>query len=606
MRPGPGIMSMLPERKPRPPRQFISPLGPSDRPVPTPMGLNPDGTPYVSSLPSAAPGVPMGPDGTPGPANIPEVVEKAKQVLPSLPPKALQEVVPKIPPQVIKEVIPSLPPQTIKEVLPLCGTEVVREVMPTLPPQVIKEVVPSLPPEVAQEVIPTLPPEVAQEVVPPRRPMDADRPIGPRPPGRIPGGHPIRIPEPVGPMPMPGGGGRPPRPPFDPNLGQPPPDVQTAVDNMGWDIPGTTPGGPTSASDLPNYADWSLEELEGVKPPGVSDLPPNWQTRTQAEIAASNAPYFRAQAEIRRREQLEKAIEKGPYANIPGFGEVFSLPSVSGTSRYVDASGNSIPKELTSEWGRGRHGELYIPKEYRTTTDPAQTAVDNLPAGTRVDPAVGPIPSPEELYGEDWDMFPTPETLEEDFMPPMPPGFDPTVEHDIPEVQPPTTPIPEPFIPPEVLNPDGTPPWVDPIETAPDGGPPGGPPIGPTTVPPVTPTVPPVTPTVPPVTPTVPPVTPETTPVQGMTMEEMQKMIADMQAQQQAQAAARAAQEAEMSKQYMVYGDRTGYNPYQSGQYQSDPYGPSGVPNMGGITTIPVPGGYGIHNPVYERLRRKI
>tara|TARA_R110002110_G_scaffold119923_2_gene294704 strand:+ start:308 stop:571 length:264 start_codon:yes stop_codon:yes gene_type:complete len=87
-----------------------------------------------------------------------------------------------------------------------------------------------------------------------------------------------------------------------------------------------------------------------------------------------------------------------------------------------------------------------------------------------------------------------------------------------------------------------------------------------------------------------------------MTMEEMQAMIEEMKAAQ----AARAAQEAEMAKQYMVYGDRTGYNPYQSGQYQSDPYGPSGVPDMGGITTIPVPGGYGIHNPVYERLRRKI
>jgi hypothetical protein len=553
MRPGPGIMSMLPERKPRPPRQFISPLGPSDRPVPTPMGLNPDGTPYVSSLPSAAPGVPMGPDGTPGPANIPEVVEKAKQVLPSLPPKALQEVVPKIPPQVIKEVIPSLPPQTIKEVLPLCGTEVVREVMPTLPPQVIKEVVPSLPPEVAQEVIPTLPPEVAQEVIPPRRPMDADRPIGPRPPGKIPGGHPIRIPEPVGPMP--GGGGRPPRPPFDPNLGQPPP------------MPGRVDGRPPRPV-IPGNEPFPLDPMSPFGP------------RNQEPRLAGN---------------------------IPGFGDVFSLPSVSGTSRYVDASGNPLPREITSEWGRGRHGELMMPQEYKTTPDPAQTAVDNLPAGTRVDPAVGPIPSPEELYGEDWDMFPTPETLEEDFMPPIPSE----VEHDIPfgpsdlflpEVQPPTTPILEPFIPPEVLNPDGTPPWVDPIETAPDGGPP----IGPTTVPPVTPTVPPVTPTVPPVTPTVPPVTPETTPVQGMTMEEMQKMIADMQAQQQAQAAARAAQEAEMSKQYMVYGDRTGYNPYQSGQYQSDPYGPSGVPNMGGITTIPVPGGYGIHNPVYERLRRKI
>jgi hypothetical protein len=93
----------------------------------------------------------------------------------------------------------------------------------------------------------------------------------------------------------------------------------------------------------------------------------------------------------------------------------------------------------------------------------------------------------------------------------------------------------------------------------------------------------------------------ETTPVQGMTMEQMQQMIADMQAQQQEQAAARAAQEKETAQNYMVPGSRMGYNPYQSGQYQSDPYGPSGVPNMGGITTIPVPDGYGIYNPVYGR-----
>ena len=93
----------------------------------------------------------------------------------------------------------------------------------------------------------------------------------------------------------------------------------------------------------------------------------------------------------------------------------------------------------------------------------------------------------------------------------------------------------------------------------------------------------------------------ETTPVQGMTMEQMQQMIADMQAQQQEQAATRAAQEKQMAQNYMVPGSRMGYNPYLSGQYQSDPYGPSGVPNMGGITTIPVPGGYGIYNPVYGR-----
>jgi len=205
--------------------------------------------------------------------------------------------------------------------------------------------------------------------------------------------------------------------------------------------------------------------------------------------------------------------------------------------------------------------------------------------------------------------------------PDIPPG-----SPDTPVTPPGTGGAPPGFIPPsgpatmalvEYWNPTTGETW-----SAPSGGwtaPPGwevapsqsflpgepGEPMVPTTppppvTPPVDPTVPPVDPTVPPVDPTVPP-GPETTPVQGMTMEEMQKMIADMQAQQQEQAAARAAQEKEMSKQYMVYGDRTGYNPYQSGQYQSDPYGPSGVPNMGGITTIPVPGGYGIYNPVYGR-----
>ena len=213
MRPGPGIMSMLPERKTRlRPTRF--------------EGDNPR-----FNIPA------------------PGEVEKVKQVLPSLPPKALQEVVPKIPPEVIKQVIPSLPPQTIKEVLPLCGTGTIKEVMPTLPPEVVKEVVPSLPPETIKQVLPTLPPEVAQEVIPPRRPMDADRPIGPRPPGRIPGGQPIRIPEPVGP------------PPFDPNLGQPSPDPQTAVDNMGWDIPVTPP-----------QEDW-VEDFMPPTPP-LEETPP--------------------------------------------------------------------------------------------------------------------------------------------------------------------------------------------------------------------------------------------------------------------------------------------------------------------------------------------
>ena len=89
-------------------------------------------------------------------------------------------------------------------------------------------------------------------------------------------------------------------------------------------------------------------------------------------------------------------------------------------------------------------------------------------------------------------------------------------------------------------------------------------------------------------------------PVPAMSMvEQLQQMIADMQAQQQTQAAqqqeqaaARAAQEAEMSKQYLIPAGPQGYNPSLSGQYQGDPYGAQGVPSMGGITTIPVPEDY--------------
>ena len=82
---------------------------------------------------------------------------------------------------------------------------------------------------------------------------------------------------------------------------------------------------------------------------------------------------------------------------------------------------------------------------------------------------------------------------------------------------------------------------------------------------------------------------------QQQKMDFYQQMLADSQAQQQQ----RQEQEASMVPQYTMPVGPYGYNPYQSGQYQSDPYGPAGVPQMGGITTIPVPGGYGINNPVY-------
>ena len=82
-------------------------------------------------------------------------------------------------------------------------------------------------------------------------------------------------------------------------------------------------------------------------------------------------------------------------------------------------------------------------------------------------------------------------------------------------------------------------------------------------------------------------------------MTQLQELNAQMQAeqtaaaeQQQQQEQQRQEQTAEMTKNYMIGQPAVGYNPYQSGQYQNNPYGAAGVPNMGGITSIPVPAPY--------------
>lgn len=89
------------------------------------------------------------------------------------------------------------------------------------------------------------------------------------------------------------------------------------------------------------------------------------------------------------------------------------------------------------------------------------------------------------------------------------------------------------------------------------------------------------------------------TPAQPDFMTQLQELIAQMQGEQTAAAEAAAAAEAERQKQaaemtqnYMVGQPAVGYNPYQSGQYQNNPYGAAGVPDMGGITSIPVPAAY--------------
>ena len=95
------------------------------------------------------------------------------------------------------------------------------------------------------------------------------------------------------------------------------------------------------------------------------------------------------------------------------------------------------------------------------------------------------------------------------------------------------------------------------------------------------------------------PGSPPETPAQPDFMTQLNELIAQMQAEQTAAAEQAAAAEqqrqeqvAAMTQNYMVGQPAVGYNPYESGQYQSDPYGAAGVPAMGGITTIPVPTAY--------------
>jgi len=87
-------------------------------------------------------------------------------------------------------------------------------------------------------------------------------------------------------------------------------------------------------------------------------------------------------------------------------------------------------------------------------------------------------------------------------------------------------------------------------------------------------------------------------------MTQLQELIAQMQAEQTTAAEQAAAAEAERQKQaaemtqnYMVGQPAVGYNPYESGQYQNNPYGSAGVPDMGGITSIPVPAAYQPYQP---------
>ena len=75
-------------------------------------------------------------------------------------------------------------------------------------------------------------------------------------------------------------------------------------------------------------------------------------------------------------------------------------------------------------------------------------------------------------------------------------------------------------------------------------------------------------------------------------MDQLQVMVDQILAQQAAQQTAQQTaqqQQAQAAQNYALTTPAVGYNPYTSGQYQADPYGAAGVPDMGGLTTIPVP-----------------
>ena len=89
-------------------------------------------------------------------------------------------------------------------------------------------------------------------------------------------------------------------------------------------------------------------------------------------------------------------------------------------------------------------------------------------------------------------------------------------------------------------------------------------------------------------------------------MDQLQAMVDQILAQQGEQQTAQQQaqqQQAQQAQNYTLTGPSIGYNPYTSGQYQADPYGAAGVPDMGGLTTIPVPQpltGIGYANANYQ------
>ena len=87
----------------------------------------------------------------------------------------------------------------------------------------------------------------------------------------------------------------------------------------------------------------------------------------------------------------------------------------------------------------------------------------------------------------------------------------------------------------------------------------------------------------------------ETGTADEMSIDEILAYYENLAAQEAAAKQAAIDQANAMAGQYTLTGPSIGYNPYESGQYVSSPYGTTGAPtaaDMGGLTTIPVPDTY--------------
>jgi len=303
---------------------------------------------------------------------------------------------------------------------------------------------------------------------------------------------------------------------------------------------------PVQATTMPRPVEPEIREV--VKPPAPPPLPTMLPTETEPTTGVDyntgimqpvqTAPVTPPVTTAPPAADLTQNIAEPAVPVDPVQESVDAAVGDSDMEGYISYSG----KDEGGWYTVGPKGKTYLPKF--PTADPVQDAVDAAVGGGIDDMPIGAAvmtPYYNPATGETTWTGNTAET--------PPEGFIPVPEGGIPQ--------------------------TDPVQEAVDAAVGGGtPPVVEEEV-----------------------VTEETPVDQGPSeIDKLRELIAQLQAQQaeqqtaqQAAAQQRAAQEAEMAQNYTLTGPSIGYNPYVSGQYQSDPYGAAGVPDFGGITTIPVP-----------------